>query len=235
MILNNEFVVDAPAEQVWDLLMDFERMAACMPGATYRGRAGDDINGSVQIKVGPITANFEGTARFLEQDPARHTAVVAASGKDPRGQATANATITARLEPQGDQRTRVLVDTDLAISGRIAQFGRGAIADVAARIIAQFTENLHEEVLAGKAATEPAGSAAPTAGVAAGSVGAAPGSAGPRRTAESSDLDLIAVVGPMVLRRAGIPLVSAVVGGLVGWLVGRRSRGRDSRCCSTAG
>lgn len=228
MILNNEFVVEAPAGQVWDLLMDFERMASCMPGATYRGRDGDDINGSVKIKVGPITANFDGTARFLEQDQAAHTAVVAASGKDPRGQATANATITARLEPQGDRSTRVVVDTDLTISGRIAQFGRGAIADVAARIIAQFTDNLHREVLAGEAATGTARSAEPTAGVAPASAGMATDS-----TAESPELDLIAAVGPMVVRRVGVPLVCAVVGGLVGWLIGRRSRGRGSRCCST--
>jgi carbon monoxide dehydrogenase subunit G len=226
MLLNNEFVVDAPPAQAWDFLTDLERVAACLPGAALEGRDGDAYVGGVKIKVGPISANFHGTARFVEQDDAAHSATISAAGKDPKGQAAANATIRARLEADGASRTRVLVDTDLEISGRMAQFGRGAIADVSVRLMNQFADNLSAQISGGadvpSSGTEPAPGPAPAA---AGVVGSETRSA-PAPAAEAG-LDALSLIGPVVLKRLGPPLAAVLGGAALGWyLRGRRERNR---------
>lgn len=224
MILNNDFVVDAPAAQAWSLLTDLERVASCLPGAALDGRDGDDYVGGMKIKVGPIAAQFRGTARFLEQDDTRHSAVIQAAGKDPKGQASAQATISARLEPEGE-RTRVVVDTDLAISGRMAQFGRGAIADISVKLLDQFARNLGAEIAAGG---QPA--AAPTPPTPS-HVPAAPAHVPAPRPAPApaveEEMNALALVGPVVLKRFG-PGAGAVLAGVaVGWaLRGYRDRRR---------
>src|SRR5688500_3940902 len=128
MLLQHEIDVALGMDATWDLLTDLERIAPCLPGATLDGRDGDRYRGSVKVKVGPIGAHSTGTAEFVEKDEAARCAVIAASGQDRRGQANATAEIRARLEPVGTDATRVLIDTELDISGRVAQFGRGAIA-----------------------------------------------------------------------------------------------------------
>jgi hypothetical protein len=115
MLLTNEFEIDADLEHTWTLLTDLERIMPCLPGASLDGRDGDNYLGNVKIKVGPIGAHFKGTAFFAQKNDAAHTAVISASGKDPKGQAAANAQITARLERVSPSRTRVLIDTDLDI------------------------------------------------------------------------------------------------------------------------
>lgn len=227
MLLKNEFEIEAGLEPSWALLTDLERIAPCMPGATLHGREGERYLGNVKIKVGPISANFAGTAAFTEKDDRSHTAVISASGKDPRGQATADARIRARLEPVSDTRTRVLVDTDLDIAGKMAQFGRGAIADVSNRLIGQFVSNLGTLL-----EREPARAAVPatTAGVAVSSTVSAPAAevqasaaAGPVAGAE---MDVMGLLVPMIKDRYGQAIVGGLIGFLLSWVVFGRKVGR---------
>ncbi|MBM9463690.1 SRPBCC family protein [Aeromicrobium sp. YIM 150415] len=222
MLLKNEFTIDAGVEETWALLTDLERIAPCMPGAVLDGRDGEDYLGGVKIKVGPIGAHFKGTARFAEKDDAAKSAVIAAAGKDPKGQAAANARIAARLESEGEARTRVLIDTELDISGRMAQFGRGAIADVSNRLIGQFTDNLSRELAGGGAATRAEESTArPGAGPAQASAGTG------ATTTESADagLDAMSLLVPMVKERYGQAIAGGIAGLVLGWLLwGRKTR-----------
>ena len=166
MELTNEFRVDVPVDQAWDVLTDVERIAPCMPGAQLQEIAGDEYRGIVKVKVGPITAQYKGAARFIEKDDAGKKAVLKAEGRDTRGQGNANATITATLEADGDG-TAVKVVTDLTVTGKVAQFGRGVLADVSSKLLGQFVDCLHNDLLSGSAAPatdeEPAWSAAPAA------------------------------------------------------------------------
>src|ERR671919_1800496 len=119
-----------------------------MPGAQLQEIEGDEYRGVVKVKVGPITAQYKGAARFVERDDAGHRAVLRAEGRETRGQGNANATITALLEPDGDG-TKVSVNTDLTVTGRVAQFGRGVMADVSAKLLGQFADCLETKLLAG--------------------------------------------------------------------------------------
>ncbi len=148
MELMHDFRVDVPIDQAWEVLTDLERIAPCMPGAQLLEVEGDEYRGIVKVKVGPITAQYRGTARFTELDPAAHKAVVRAEGRDTRGQGTAAATVVATLD-QGDAGTSVHIETDLDISGKVAQFGRGMLAEVSEKLLGQFVEQLESNVLAG--------------------------------------------------------------------------------------
>src|SRR3954468_7063547 len=140
MEINDSFRVDLPVEETWRVLMDIERIAPCMPGAQLQEVAGDEYRGVVKVKVGPITAQYKGAASFTELDEANHKAVLKAEGRETRGQGNASATITATLVPDGDG-TKVSVVTDLTITGKVAQFGRGVMADVSAKLLNQFVES----------------------------------------------------------------------------------------------
>ena len=146
MKLENEFRVDVPVEEAWPVLLDVERIAPCMPGAQLQEVEGDEFRGIVKVKVGPITAQYKGVARIAESDDANHRAVIRAEGRDTRGQGNASATATAVLQPDGDG-TRVSIDSDVTITGKVAQFGRGVIADVSAKLLDQFVACLEREVL----------------------------------------------------------------------------------------
>jgi hypothetical protein len=173
MELSNEFDVAAPIDQAWKVLTDLETIAPCMPGAQLTEVEGDDYRGTVKIKVGPITAKFKGTASFVEQDVANHRAVLRAKGKDTGGKGNADATITAQLNPAGTG-THVVITTDLNISGRVAQFGRGALADVSSKLLGQFVDCLESNVLGGDgASTDTAGSEPAASGAETGAVTAA--------------------------------------------------------------
>lgn len=148
MQIEESFRVDVPVDEAWQVLMDIERIAPCMPGAQLQEVVGNEYRGVVKVKVGPITAQYKGTATFESIDDAAHSAVISAAGRDTRGQGNASATIKLGLVPDGDG-TRVDVDTDLSITGKVAQFGRGVIGDVSAKLLAQFVENLERDVLAG--------------------------------------------------------------------------------------
>ncbi len=145
MQLENTFTVPVPVDDAWRVLLDVERIAPCMPGATLDEVDGDTFHGRVKVKVGPITVTYKGTATFVEKDDASHRAVIEGSGKEARGSGTAKATVTTTLHPQGD-RTEVRVVTDLNVTGRPAQFGRGVMADVSAKLIDQFAQHLSDEI-----------------------------------------------------------------------------------------
>jgi hypothetical protein len=162
MELTNEFVVPVAVDDAWKLLTDVERIAPCMPGAELQEIDGAEYRGIVKVKVGPITAQYKGKATFIEKDDASHKAVLRAEGRDTRGQGNANATITASLESVGDG-TRVTVVTDLAITGRAAQFGRGVMADVSTKLLGQFVDCLEKNVLGAGAEASAEATAAPQA------------------------------------------------------------------------
>ena len=147
MELNNEFEVAMPVDDAWAVLTDIEKIAPCMPGAELKEVEGDEYRGVVKVKVGPITASYKGIARFEDLDAKAHKAVLKAEGRETRGQGNATALITATLSPS-TKGTKVEVATDLAITGKVAQFGRGVLADVSAKLLDQFVHNLESTVLA---------------------------------------------------------------------------------------
>lgn len=161
MELRNEFTVSVPVEQAWSVLTDVARVAPCIPGAELQEVEGDEYRGVVKLKVGPITAQYRGHARFLKQDAAERQAILRAEGRETRGQGNATATIVAHLVAAGEG-TKVTIETDLAVTGRVAQFGRGVLAEVSNKLVGQFVESLETTVLAAPAQTA-AGAATETA------------------------------------------------------------------------
>jgi carbon monoxide dehydrogenase subunit G len=159
MELTNDFRVALPIDRAWAVLTDLERIAPCMPGAQLQEVEGDAYRGVVKVKVGPVVAQYKGEATFLDRDEAAHVAKLRAVGRETRGQGNADATITATLTPDGEG-TAVSMVTDLTITGRVAQFGRGVLADVSATLLDQFVESLEQTVLAGETSTEADESAA---------------------------------------------------------------------------
>lgn len=193
MELNNEFEVSAPLDKAWAVLTDVERIAPCLPGAQLQEVEGDEYRGIVKVKVGPITAQYKGAATFVEQDDANHRAVLKADGRDTRGAGNASALITAQAEAVGDARTKVTVSTDLTVTGKVAQFGRGVMADVSAKLMGQFADNLEKLIAednapagAGESAAQPAASETATQSTQATSQPAAAASATPQPAAAAS-------------------------------------------------
>jgi carbon monoxide dehydrogenase subunit G len=148
--LENSFTVPVPVDEAWRVLLDIERIAPCMPGAALDSVDGDDFTGRVKVKLGPINLTYQGKASFIEKDEAGHRAVIDAKGKDQRGNGTAAATVTARLQAEGSI-TRVDVLTDLNITGRPAQFGRGVMTDVGNKLLGQFADKLAAQLGEGDA------------------------------------------------------------------------------------
>lgn len=149
MDLNHEFTVAVPVADAWRILTDLERIAPCLPGAQLQEVEGDTYRGVVKIKVGPIQAQFKGQASFLEQDHVAHKAVLKGEGRDTGGKGNASALITAEMNAVDANSTAVKVTTDLSITGKVAQFGRGAMADISDKLLGQFVENLNTMILAG--------------------------------------------------------------------------------------
>jgi carbon monoxide dehydrogenase subunit G len=146
--LQHTFTVPAPIEQAWSTLLDVEGIAPCFPGAALTGVSGDEFSGTVKVKLGPVSLQYAGKGRFVERDEAAHRLLLEANGSDKRGNGTAGATVTARLEPDGDSATTVVVETDLKVTGRPAQFGRGVLQDVGGKIIDQFATCLASRMAA---------------------------------------------------------------------------------------
>ena len=197
MEMTNEFRVATSPAQAWAILTDVERIAPCLPGAQLQEIEGDEYRGIVKVKVGPITAQYKGVATFAERDDDAHRAVLRAEGRETRGQGNAAATITATLVPDGDG-TMVKVVTDLTITGKVAQFGRGVLVDVSTKLLQQFADCLQADVLAGDQAEarSPNGSAATDT------------PAPPRPPAEP--VDLLATAGAPVAKRA-LPVLATIV------------------------
>jgi uncharacterized protein (TIGR03382 family) len=214
MKIANQFTVSAPIERAWDVLSDLEQVIPLMPGAQLTGHEGDDYLGKVKVKVGPVTSEFSGKVRFVEQDHSQHRAVIDAKGKEARGTGNAAATVTAQLHEDGD-RTSVTVDTDLKIVGKLAQFGSGMLQQVSEKLLGQFVESLEAELAANSAET-PASPASATA---------AESASGPRHAAPAAEpepIDLLQLAGGDQLKKYG-PVALAVVAALVLiWVLRRR-------------
>jgi carbon monoxide dehydrogenase subunit G len=191
MKITNEFTVDTPIERAWALLTDLEAIAPCLPGAQLTGVDGDVYKGKVKVKVGPVISEFAGTARFAEKDDAAYRGVIDAKGRDARSAGNAAALVTAQLRPDGD-RTLVSVDTDLKISGKLAQFGSGMIKEVSGKLLAQFVTNLEAKLAAQEAEASPAASA-PAPAAEPGSHGADPGATAASAAAVATAPDTAAV------------------------------------------
>lgn len=260
MELTNEFTVPVPVEVAWELLTDVERIAPCMPGATLESADDGLYGGVVKVKVGPVTVQYRGTVRFLERDDTARRAVLRAEGRETKGQGNANATITAVLVAHGDA-TAVTVSTDLSVTGRVAQFGRGVMNDVSARLLAQFVDCLEASLDvpapaavatgpdAAAAAPGDPGSGNPPSVDAGDSIAVSSGANGDpgatgdpaangatyaasttRRAAapEGEAVDLLAVVGASIAKRARFALAAgcALIGGVAFWAARRRRHRR---------
>jgi len=230
MELTNDFRVALPVERAWAVFTDVELIAPCLPGAQLQEIEGDEYRGVVKVKVGPITAQYKGQAKFLSLDPEAHVAVLRAEGRETRGQGNANATITATLTPDGEG-TAVAITTDLTVTGRVAQFGRGVLADVSAKLLDQFVADLEKTVLADEPSEavvveldEPAVSPAPDAPVVRPAepvdgdvaMAVAPSEEAPEKPAvrkidspEPTPVDLLDTAGTPVAKRVG-PILLAI-------------------------
>lgn len=235
----NEFTVPTDIDTTWKTLIDLEKVAPCLPGATLEEVDGDVYTGRVKVKVGPITVSYRGTAELVDVDEDAKTARIDAKGKETRGAGTANADVSAKLT-ETDEGTVVHVVTDLTVTGKPAQFGRGVMGEVGTKIIDQFSERLEELVLSDDAASgddeaaaggEAVASGAAAAGAEESSDGAAstatPAATGPRQIApdpsrENEALDLMEVAGAATIKRA-VPLVAglALVAAFIWWLTRR--------------
>lgn len=182
MELNHEFTVNVPVADAWTILTDLARIAPCLPGAELTDVEGDIYRGHVKVKVGPILAQFKGQASFLSRDNATFTATLKAEGRDATGKGNASALIIAQLTSLSPTSTKCAVTTDLTISGKVAQFGRGALADVSDKLLAQFSDNLNQLISSGTSAP----------------------------TSEVTPINLLQTAGAPLLKRV-IPAVVAIV------------------------
>ncbi|MFI9600383.1 SRPBCC family protein [Streptomyces sp. NPDC052043] len=217
MEMHHEFTVPVPVDDAWRALLDIERVAPCLPGASVQEYDGRTVTGSVKVRLGPIMVTYKGTAVFEEQDEAAHRMVLLANGRETRGQGTARATVTGTLQER-DGGTAVSVRTDLTVTGRPAQFGRGVLAEVGDRLVGQFAECLSQRL-----AQTPPGAAESPPGAAEGAAGSAPAEVReePARHAprsaepEPEPLDLLRTAGVPVAKRAaaavGVALAVALL------------------------
>jgi len=193
MELNNDIEVNASTDEVWEAFNTPEKIAPCLPGAELQENEGDEFHGIVKIKVGPITAQYKGTATYLERNGEEKRVVIKGDGRDVRGAGNASAVITAQLTETSPTTTQVSVKTELTITGKVAQFGRGAISDVSAKLMTQFAKNL-EGLLESSESADPA-----------------------EELPDQSDhndeeaLNLLGVVALPLLKRFGIPVIVAGV------------------------
>lgn len=233
MELDHEFTVPVPVDEAWPVLLDLERVAPCIPGATLDSVEGEEFTGRLKVKVGAMTITYRGSGRIVAADPAEHTVTIEGSAKEARGSGTASATVQANLF-EADGATRVTVHTKLNVTGRPAQFGRNLLAEVGAKIIARFAANLAEEITgpaeSPPAAAEPevvkeveeAAATAPDAPV----VQPEPEPAKPLRRSDEA-IDLLGMAGPSIAKRL-VPVGAAVLAAIlaVRYLLRRRPKHR---------
>lgn len=226
MKIANEFTVSAPIEAAWDVLLDLDQVIPLMPGAQLTGHEGDDVLGKVKVKVGPVTSEFSGKVHFVERDAEQRRAVIDARGKESRGTGNAAATVTAVLHEAGDQ-TRVTVDTDLKIVGKLAQFGSGMLQQVSEKLLGQFVESLEAKLANGGAEVDaPAAQDASHTETAETAETAPAAPPAPPPAAEPAPIDLLDLAGGAALKRYA-PLVFgafAIVAAL--FALGRVTLGR---------
>jgi carbon monoxide dehydrogenase subunit G len=233
MELDHHFTVPASIEETWAAFNDPEKVAPCFPGATLISVNGDEFTGSAKIKLGPIALQYNGVGTYLQRDESAHRVVIVAKGKDKRGNGTANATVTAQFTADGEG-TAAHVTTDLAVTGKPAQFGRGVMQDVSDSLLLQFVACLQTTLGASKAPEIPAevpvaevpATEVPVAEVPAGKVSTAKFPAAKVPTAApagDAELNLLRTVGNVLLTRYAARVLGPVAF-VVGYLLGRRSR-----------
>jgi hypothetical protein len=223
MELRNEFTVPAPVSEVWKTLLDVEQIAPCLPGATVDRVEGDEVAGRVKVKVGPITASYAGSARFVTKDESEHRFVLEGSGRETRGSGSASATVETRMSEQGSA-TQVIVDTNLQISGKQAQFGRGMLADVAGKLTDQFAACLAERVRGPAEGTRQpdAQAGAPTTAAPRTGESEAVSQAGSATPEASGALDLVSTIAMPAAKQAAPVLAGVMIGLVLGLLLRRR-------------
>ncbi|HYN66558.1 MAG TPA: SRPBCC family protein [Ornithinibacter sp.] len=248
MELTHDFTVPASVDDAWATFMDLERVGSCFPGATVTSVDESGFAGTVKVKLGPIALQYAGVGQFLERDDATHRAVIEAKGKDKRGNGTAGATVTVQLAPSGEG-TRIDVTTDLSVTGKPAQFGRGVMQDVSDKLLQQFVQCIEGQFAPAEPEAAPADASAPApadgapaAPAASRGSGAAPGAgtapvaperiwapaasrplhSAPRPVADDS-IDLGATVLPVLVKSYAPYAVAALAGLVLGWLIGRRN------------
>jgi uncharacterized protein len=200
MKIANEFTVSAPIQQAWDVLSDLEQVVPLMPGAALVGRDGDDYLGTVKVKVGPVTSEFTGKVHFVERSRDQHRAVIDGKGKEARGTGNAAATVTTQLHEAGE-RTRVTVDTDLKIVGKLAQFGSGMLQQVSEKLLSQFVDSLEAKLAAENTTPTDGDSPKPT---------------------EPVPIDLLELAGANRLKKYSPLLLLALALGALAWVLRRR-------------
>ena len=202
--LNHTFTVNVPVAEAWNVLTNVERIAPCLPGAQLQEVEGETYRGVVKVKVGPIQAQFKGQASFVEKDDTNYKAVLKGEGRDTTGKGNASALITAQLTAVDAGSTRVDVNTDLSITGKVAQFGRGALADVSDKLLAQFSDNLNTLIAQEPAAAAPAPSETPAA-----STESAQPAVRKIDGPEAAPINLLETAGAPLLKRA-LPVVAGI-------------------------
>jgi len=233
--LTHQFTVPASVDVTWDTFMDLQGVAECFPGATVTSVDGDSFEGTVKVKLGPIALVYKGSGTFVERDDTAHRAAIEAKGKDKRGNGTAGATATIELSSEGDH-TAVQVVTDLKVTGKPAQFGRGVMQDVSDKLLGQFVSCL-EQRLAGGSPSEESGTPAPAAQVTAAPATSTdePSTTGPPppprpssttpASSGSDALDLGSAVLPTLAKSYAPYAVAGLIGIVLGILLGRRRGG----------
>jgi carbon monoxide dehydrogenase subunit G len=226
MELKNDFHVSVPIDAAWAVLTDLERVAPCMPGAELQEVEGDEYRGIVKVKVGPISAQYKGSARFVEKDDDLHRAVLLAEGRDTRGQGNASATVTA-LATSDDTGTTVSLVTELTVTGKVAQFGRSVMGDVSAKMLGEFADRLEADVLSQGTGTQVSEPSAKSSGENEGTAEESdhPPSVRTIHSAPAEPVNLLGTAGPSVLKR--IAPLAAVVSLLLLWWRRRRRASRD--------
>ncbi|MFV8054343.1 SRPBCC family protein [Mycobacterium sp. 48b] len=210
MKIANEFTVSVPVDEAWDLLTDLGQVVPLMPGAQLTGQEGEDTLGKVKIKVGPVTSEFNGKVHFVEQNRDEHRAVIDAKGREARGTGNAAATVTARLHDAGEA-TRVTVDTDLKVVGKLAQFGSGMLQDVSEKLLGQFVESLEAKLATEKAPVQPVEKPAP------------------EPTPAPEPIDLLDLAGGSALKRYGPRVAGAFLLAALVFTIGRLRMARHAR------
>ena len=248
MEMDHSFTVPVPPERAWDVLLDVEKIAPCMPGATVDEFDGEVVTGRIKVKVGPVSLTYRGTAKFTERDPDTKVIVLEASGKETRGAGTASATVRATLEPEsGGEATKATMHTTMNVTGRPAQFGRGVMVEVGSKLVEQFAQNLRQLITGDGAAGENGSGAATDTADGGASAGQAADAAttqdGPGHTqpspvvpaaastpsasaqppaASADSINLVKLVGPSILKRVVPAAVVAAVLALLGRRLFRR-------------
>lgn len=211
MNIENSFSVNASVEDAWKVVLDLERVAPCLPGAAIEESAGDEYQGTMAVKLGPISARYRGTVKVEETDEANHRVVLRATGNETRGQGSASATITSSMSEENGV-TNVLVETDMEVTGKVAQFGRGIMQDVASELMDRFSTCVEQEIVGGGSEESngiPQREAPSAAGEAATSQPRASAQQAPQR--EAQPLDLGSVSRGAVFKRA-VPVLAGVGG-----------------------